>query len=72
MLVKGAPCRNTTHPIIAMTTEWSLNWLITIKILFSMFSMFRVKRIFIIFQLWVHYGLVTPYGDIDLGQHWLR
>ena len=19
-----------------------------------------------------HCGLVTPYGDIDLGQHWLR
>ena len=19
-----------------------------------------------------HYGLMTPYGDIDLGQHWLR
>ena len=19
-----------------------------------------------------HFGLVTPYGDIDLGQHWLR
>ena len=20
----------------------------------------------------IHWGLVTPYGDIDLGQHWLR
>ena len=19
-----------------------------------------------------HWGLVTPFGDIDLGQHWLR
>ena len=19
-----------------------------------------------------HYGLVTPYGDTELGQHWLR
>ena len=19
-----------------------------------------------------HWGLVTPYGDVDLGQHWLR
>ena len=21
---------------------------------------------------WIHCGLVTPYGDIDLGQHWFR
>ena len=21
---------------------------------------------------WTHWGLVTPYGDRDLGQHWLR
>ena len=23
-------------------------------------------------QLLTHWGLVTPFGDIDLGQHWLR
>ena len=22
--------------------------------------------------LFNHWGLVTPFGDIDLGQHWLR
>ena len=25
-----------------------------------------------IINILTHYGLVTPYGDIDLGQHWLR
>ena len=22
--------------------------------------------------MWTHWGLVTPYGNTDLGQHWLR
>ena len=38
----------------------------------------KVSEIIIIVQwnptvtLLSHCGLVTPYGDIDLGQHWLR
>ena len=24
------------------------------------------------FMLWTHCGLMMPYGDTDLGQHWLR
>ena len=27
---------------------------------------------FFFFAILTHYGLVTPYGDTDLGQHWLR
>ena len=23
-------------------------------------------------RLLTYWGLVTPYGDVDLGQHWLR
>ena len=25
-----------------------------------------------LYMLLTHWGLVTSYGDIDLGQHWLR
>ena len=29
------------------------------------YCLFNVKPL-------THWGLVTPFGDIDLGQHWLR
>ena len=31
----------------------------------------RDKQVIAIFGL-THWGLLMPYGDIDLGQHWLR
>ena len=44
-----------------------------IKITFSLKKMFWSCHMHIgSLNVLTHWGLVTPYGDMDLGQHWLK
>ena len=50
---------------VCYANQWNL-FMVNVKTFYL-----TPKRI-VTFTLLTHFGLVTPYNDIDLGQNWLR
>ena len=62
--------REEPHP--RTLTHWSLDVMMPINNFEHNLVVYILSIFSEIVPILTHHGLVTPYGDKDLGQHWLR